>query len=249
MQHLFDNFKHSQCTTNELLIFIDSTGSLLTSNLSGDAFLNQQIQLVSDVATTIKTLMARDKGNIFTEDKGNVDEKRDKLYRVMVRKIEDDLEMAEYNGTAAEASANLKKIVEIAPVKIRDNFSDETIQIDVFVSKVYATGGETAYSSSSAWPIFLLLEIANNEFKELVDKQNEAEGLKMTGKVRSFRTELIYRIEGILSYLERQSETLGGAHRNNALKIKEHLDSMMTGARARATRVANAEEETLTTVG
>lgn len=54
---------------------------------------------------------------------------------------------------------------------------------------------------------------------------------------------MMYRIDGMLSYLERKAESHGGAYETATANIDKMLEKIMIPARARATKKSNEKRE------
>lgn len=93
--------------------------------------------------------------------------------------------------------------------------------------------------SSSVARHFAALMNTQNHFEELIRKQAQANNEVPTGKVKTHIIDLVYRMDGILSYLERKAEKYEGTYEATAANVEKMIDAIMAPARARATKKEN----------
>lgn len=241
MSERYDDFCHTFCTNDELTTVTVRICTEVETNLPTDEFLTTETGKAKSESDIITTLKGRSKAGEFTEAIELSDKKRDRLLRVIKRRIKNDIDMEDIEPDAAAGARLVRKLMNENPVDARAGYSEESAQINTLLSSskkpVYADAIAEGTES-------LFIALANEQafFENLIHKQAKANSEVPTGEVKKHVDEMVYRLQGILSYLARKAESHSSTYETAAANIEEIITKIMIPARARATRLA-AERE------
>jgi hypothetical protein len=240
MHNRYDNFSHTYCTNNELAQLAIQVYAEIETNLLDDEFLTTERLIIKTECDTVDTLLGRSKSDEYTQKLDLSDQRRDKIIRVIKRNLLSDIDMAEFDPEMAEAAKTVQKLMGDNTVDIRAGYTAETAQINTLLSNSKASEYADAIQENPTTDrLFLALRNEQLAFEELLRKQAEASSQVPTGEVKKHIVEIVYRLEGILSYLERKAESHGGAYETTAATLEKIVEKIMTPAKARATRKEN----------
>lgn len=233
----YDNFHHTFCTTGELKTATDQLCKEVSTQLPEDEFLSTETGIAKSESDTITTLEGRSQASEFTELIEASDKKRDTIIRVIDRQLANMVDMAEFDPEAAEAAKKVQKLMGDNTVKTRAGYTEESAQINTLLVNARTSEYSDAIQETVE-QLFSKLAAEQSNFEELIAKQAQANSEVPTGEVKTHVVSMMYRVDGILSYLERKAESHGGAYETAAANVEAMLDKIMVPARARATRRA-----------
>ncbi len=238
MHSRYDGFHHSLCTNDELVTVTDRVDTEIKNNITEDEFLTTETGLAKSESATITTLNGRSHSGEFTTDIELSDKKRDTLLRVIKRKLKSDIDLIEYDPEAAAGAKIVKKLMRDNYVDLRAGYSEESAQINTLIANSKTSVYSDAILVTSAAVLFTKLEEEQTTFEDLVHQQAQANSEVPTGEVKKHVANMVFRLEGILSYLERKAMS-HVQYETAAANIQEMLNSIMAPARARATKKEN----------
>lgn len=236
----YDNFSYTLCTDEELVVATDLIGTEVTTHLAEDEYLNTEMGLAQGERSTITTLKGRSASDAFTGKFELSDRKRDMLQRVITRDLKNYIDMAEFEPEAAAAAVIVQELLENNPVNIRAGYSEQSAQTKQLLTNAKLPHYAAAIASTVE-NHFIKLDAEQTNFDTLVQQHAEAKSGAPTGEVRKHIVDMMYRIDGVLSYLERKAASAGGAYETAASNIEEALNKIMIPARARVTKKENED--------
>lgn len=236
MQSRYDSFSHSYLTNEELRTLAIRVCTELETSHPSDEYLSTECALVKEESSTITTLKGRSKSGAFTEEIENTDKKRDRLIRVINRKLINDIDLAEYDPEQAERAEKVFKIMKDNKVDLKAGNSEETAMINSLLEVAGKPGNLEVVQASSVASQFEALKTVQDEFEDLIQQQAKANSEVPVGVVKEHIGIIIFHLEGILSYLERKAMSDSATYEASAAKIEEMIVAVMTPARARASK-------------
>ncbi len=239
MQSRYRNFSHSLLTNEELATFAIRVCAKVESNLEDDEFLNTEANVITEENSTVTELKARTNSNEFTILLELSDKKRDKLYRVIKRKLKNDIDMLEYEPALADLAEKVISIIENNPVDLIAGYSTESEQLNRLFDITKQPENAQTLQASSVASLFTTIEHEQREFERLQNEQDLLDTKTPNGEVKKHIAAMVFHLKGILSYLELNALSKSTIYESTAAEVEEMINSIMAPARARATKKEN----------
>ncbi len=239
MRSRYRNFSYSLLTNEELATLAIRVCTKVDTDLEEDEFLKTETAVITEENSKITNLKARSESNEFTHLIMLSDKKRDMLYRVIKRKLKNDIDLVDYEPAIAELAEKVLKMIEHSPVDLMAGYSTESDQLNRLFEITKQPENAALIMGSSVAFTLEALENEQREFERLQDEQTRIDTTTPTGEVRKHIATMIFHLKGVLSYLELSALSKGAQYETTAAEVEDMITAIMAPARSRATKKDN----------
>ncbi len=236
MRSRYENYSSSYFTKDELSTFAIRVCVELESSLPEDDFLMEETAVIRGENDIVTALKSRSSTNKFTGLVEVSDKKRDKLYRVIKRKLKNDIDLAEYDPAQAVTAEQLLKLIDENPVNLIAGYAKENAQLNRLLDVFKKPENDTLVQGSSVSAQIAALIAEQQNLENLQADQNRLDTETLKGEVKKNIAVMIFHLNGILSYLELRALSNGATYETSAARVEEIINAMMAPARARASK-------------
>ncbi len=232
MQYRYDNFYHSYLTGDQMSSLVSTVYSELGDAFPDDAFLSTENQLMNQEKERYSALKSRGNGGDLAERTQLSDRKRKMLLSKIKRRLTDDIDMEEFYPAPAKKATEIRAVIESNPVNHEISYEEESTQLNRLFDEMERAEVIEGSSVTGLWSKLKEEQLA---FEALRDEKTDAKATLLAGSAREPVIAMVYRLEGILVYLDRKAGS-DSSYEEVALRIEEKISEMMTIGRARETR-------------
>lgn len=237
MQSRFNNLSYTLLEMDELTPLIEDIHNELQSKFPEEPFLSVHAPKIDHKLTMIKQLKSRTFNNEFTELSHKSDKIRDKLYSIIRTSLKNDIALADIDERAAEVAGAVLKVFDQHPVDVRAGYNAQSAQLEELFSALDPI--EDKVFRTTASKRISLLRKEQKKFDEIRLQHAVEQKDALKGELLPEVKELMFQLNGVLSYLELQAMHQEGQYESSAALIEEFIENTMTPARARKTKEEN----------
>ncbi len=238
MQARFSNYASSLLSVDENCTTANRIAIAVQTNFPEVEFVIDQTAAIGEKIGTIDTLKGRESSSKYTELLESSDKKRDTVGSIIESRLEDDVKMAYLDPEKAEKAGMLLKLLEQYPVNPRSGYTKQSAELNRRLD-MFELNSELVAGTSVASLVDALITV-QSEFESLISEQAVESAQAISGQVKVPELELIFRLKGLLSWLELKAID-HSEYESCATKVEEIITAVMTPARARASKSSTEE--------
>jgi len=236
MQERYNNFAHSYLVGDQLSSLAIQVHSELGEKFLEDLFITDELGSLKGEIDTYNALKSRNSNGNIAELTLISDRNRRMLLTKIKRRLKDDIDMAEFFPAEAAKAEAVMEVINRNPVNHEVSYEEESVQLNrLFAEMAIASVVE----SSSVSGLYAKLLEEQVQFEELRNREAEESAQAVTGEVKQPLSQIVYRLEGLFSYIERKAISQNDLYEPSAQRIEQMVSEVMSVARARETRKEN----------
>lgn len=232
---------HSKLTHESLNTFARRAMAHV-AGFQDDEFITRQTANLEQHVEEMDHAFQRVLKDSFTRALNELDLRRDAIILAIRDALEAAISQSFLNAKKAEAAEKIMALYKNMDKKVTKlGYNEESAQISAFLTSI-ASLEETVVQTAGVVQLVQALTETQSEFDTTMEKRDGADITQITPRtIRSIRTDMIFRIENILTYVRANGVDLPDQYSETITNINALITEVMAKAKADQTRRENIE--------
>jgi hypothetical protein len=243
MSKVLHELSYYLLTTDDSKAAADTIPEVVREYLADDPFCTQQLTVIDGCSKDLKESSQRTLSNKYTKTLEEADNLRDAAFKSFLGFV-DGMAAVTVNPTIAEPALEIQQIIQKHGRDIpRLSYLRQSTNTKDLTTELQKKENQQKITAFMGNELFKNILTTQNEFDAVYNNKADEEAQKDYPLVKKVKVELHYRLEGLLSYLDRLIYDNLEKYDDLKEKLNERISNIMEPARARQTRAQNAEVE------